>query len=59
MLTNQSMENTMKTIGEYIISTGEVVELLQNEGEFGVKFLEGATVWFLTMEEMFDFVERY
>ena len=48
----------MKTIGEYIISTGEVVELLQNRGEFGVKFPEGATVWFFTKEDMFDFIER-
>ena len=49
----------MKTIGEYILSTGERVELLQNNREFGVKFNSGATVWFSTMEEMFDFVERY
>ena len=49
----------MRTIGEYILSTGEMVELLQNNREFGVRFNNGATVWFLTKEEMFDFVERY
>ena len=51
----------METIGEYILSTGEMVELLQNRevGEFGVRFYSGATAWFSTMGELLDFVERY
>ena len=53
----------MKTIGEYILSTGERVELLQNREveveEFGVRFSSGATAWFATMEELFDFIEGY
>ena len=51
----------METIGEYILSTGEMVELLQDKevGEFGVKFYSGATAWFLTKEDLFNFIERY
>lgn len=51
----------MKTIGEYVLSTGEMVELLQNREmeEFGVRFSSGATAWFATMEELFDFIEEY
>ena len=49
----------MYTIGEYILSTGEIVELLQNGEEYGVRFFKGSTVWFFTKEDMFDFIERY
>ena len=57
---NQStVENIMYTIGEYILSTGEIVELLQNGEGYGVRFFKGSTVWFFTKGDMFDFVERY